>query len=42
MDLPVALKRVAPATKGNRKVLPTTANRKIPTGRGRGRPRKLA
>ena len=40
MDLPVALKRPMPATKGNRKVLPTTANRKIPTGRGRGRPRK--
>ena len=41
MDLPVALKRPAPATKGNRKVLPSTANRKImPTGRPRGRPRK--
>ena len=42
MDLPVALKRVAPATKGNRKILPTTANRKIlPTGKPRGRPRKV-
>lgn len=41
MDLPVAIKRPPPATKGNRKVLPTTANRKImPTGRGRGRPKK--
>ena len=41
MDLPVARKAPAPATKGNRKILPTTANRKImPTGRPRGRPRK--
>jgi len=41
MDLPVALKRVAPATKGNRKVLPSTANRKrVPTGKPRGRPKK--
>ena len=41
MDLPVARKAPAPATKGNRKVLPSTANRKImPTGRPRGRPRK--
>ena len=41
MDLPVARKAPAPATKGNRKVLPSTANRKImPTGRPRGRPKK--
>jgi hypothetical protein len=41
MDLPVARKAPPPATKGNRKILPTTANRKImPTGRPRGRPRK--
>jgi len=41
MDLPVALKRVAPATKGNRKILPSTANRKrVPTGKPRGRPKK--
>lgn len=40
MDLSVALKRPPPATKGNRKVLPSTANRKLPTGRPRGRPRK--
>ena len=41
MDLPVARKAPAPATKGNRKVLTSTANRKImPTGRPRGRPKK--
>ena len=40
MDLPVAIKRVAPATKGNRKVLPVVANRKQMPPRPRGRPRK--
>jgi len=40
MDLPVALKRVAPATKGNRKVLPVVANRKQLPPRPRGRPKK--
>jgi hypothetical protein len=39
MDLPVARKRPPPATKGH-KILPTTANRKVPSGRPRGRPRK--
>ena len=43
MGLPVARKRLPPATKGNRKIIPpATGNRKImPTGRPRGRPRKV-
>ena len=40
MDLPVAIKRPPPATKGNRKILPTTANRKIMPPKKRGRPKK--
>lgn len=40
IDLPVARKRAPPATKGNRKIMPTTANRKVPSGKPRGRPRK--
>lgn len=40
MDLPVARKAPAPATKGNRKILPVVANRKQLPPRPRGRPKK--
>ena len=40
MDLPVALKRPPPATKGNRKILPVVANRKQLPPKKRGRPKK--
>jgi len=40
IDLPVALKRPPPATKGNRKQYPVVHNRKIMPPKPRGRPKK--